>query len=141
MFTFIAVFHIIVSLVMIGFILLQDPKGGSPLGMLGTGGSKSLFGNAGANQFLVSVTKWSAVIFVCTSIYLAVLSHQGGDSIMDEEEDYTENELDPNPKNEETEEEEEVSPKEEDSTKNPKEEVVPPEKNSSSLSTKGDKNI
>ena len=91
MFTFIAIVHIVVSIVMIFFILLQDPKGGSPLGMLGSGGSKSLFGNAGANQFLVSVTKWSAAIFVCTSVYLAVLSHQGGDSVMD---DYTQSEED-----------------------------------------------
>ena len=70
---------------MIAFILLQDPKGGGALGMLGGGGgSKSLFGSSGANQFLVSVTKWTAIIFALTSIALASLSSQSDKSIMDE---------------------------------------------------------
>ena len=85
MFTFIAIIHILSSFIMIAFILLQDPKGGgSPFGMLGSGGSKSLFGSAGASQFLITVTKWSAGVFVCTSIYLAMLSSQSEDSVMDD---------------------------------------------------------
>lgn len=84
MFTFLAIVHIIVSFIMVVFILLQDPKGGGgALGMLGGGGSKSLFGSTGGNQFLVNVTKWMAVIFAFTSIYLAALSAQKEDSVMD----------------------------------------------------------
>ncbi len=85
MFTFLAIVHIIVSVIMVVFILLQDPKGGGgALGMLGGGGSKSLFGSTGGNQFLVNVTKWMAVIFAFTSIYLAALSSQKEGSVMDQ---------------------------------------------------------
>ena len=89
MFTFLAIVHIVVSVFMVVFILLQDPKGGSggALGMLGGGSSKSLFGSTGGNQFLVNVTKWMAVIFAFTSIYLAALSSQKKDSVMEQ---YTE---------------------------------------------------
>ena len=80
MFHFLAVVHIIASIIMIVFILLQDPKGGA-MGMFG-GGSSSLFGSTGANNFLLNVTKWTAVIFACTSIYLAALSSQRGTSVM-----------------------------------------------------------
>ena len=85
MFGFLVVIHILVSIIMIVFILLQDPKGGGALGMLGGGGgSKSLFGSTGANQFLINVTKWTAIIFAITSIALATLSSQTDKSIMDE---------------------------------------------------------
>ena len=88
MFTFLAIVHVVVSIIMIVFILLQDPKGGGgAFGMLGGGGSKSLFGNTGGNQFLVNVTKWMAVIFAFTSLYLAALSTEKDKSVMDE---YTE---------------------------------------------------
>ena len=85
MFTFLAIVHIAASVIMVIFILLQDPKGGGgALGMLGGGGSKSLFGSTGGNQFLVNVTKWMAVIFAFTSIYLAALSSQKEGSVMDQ---------------------------------------------------------
>lgn len=85
MFTFLSIVHIIASVIMILFILLQDPKGGGgAFGIIGGGGSKSLFGNTGGNQFLVNVTKFMAVIFAFTSIYLAALSSQKADSVMDE---------------------------------------------------------
>lgn len=85
MFGFLVVIHILVSIIMIVFILLQDPKGGGALGMLGGGGgSKSLFGSTGANQFLVNITKWSAILFAVTSIALATLSSKSDKSIMDE---------------------------------------------------------
>ncbi len=85
MFTFLAIIHVIVSVIMVVFILLQDPKGGGgALGMLGGGGgSKSLFGSTGGNKFLVNITKWTAIIFAFTSIYLAALSSQKEDSVMD----------------------------------------------------------
>ena len=85
MFTFLAILHVVVSVLLVVFILLQDPKGGGgALGMLGGGGSKSLFGSTGGNQFLVTVTKWLAVLFAFTSIYLAALSSQKEKSIMDD---------------------------------------------------------
>ncbi len=84
MFTFLAVVHVVTSIIMVIFILLQDPKGGGAFGMLGGGGSKSLFGSSGANQFLITVTKWTAIIFAFTSIYLAALSSQKNTSVIDQ---------------------------------------------------------
>ena len=84
MFTFLAVVHIIASFIMVAFILLQDPKGGGAFGIIGGGGSKSLFGSSGANHFLVSVTKWMAIIFAFTSIYLAALSAEKNTSVIDQ---------------------------------------------------------
>lgn len=85
MFTFLAIVHVVVSVIMVTFILLQDPKGGGgALGMMGGGGSKSLFGSTGGNTFLINVTKWTAIIFAFTSIYLAALSAQKEKSVMDQ---------------------------------------------------------
>ncbi len=84
MFTFLSIVHIIVSFIMIIFILLQDPKGGGAFGIIGGGGTKSLFGSSGANQFLVGVTKWTAIIFAFTSIYLAALSSDKNTSVIDQ---------------------------------------------------------
>ena len=85
MFTFLAIVHVVVCVLLVVFILLQDPKGGGgAFGMLGGGSSKSLFGSTGGNQFLVNVTKWLAVIFAFTSIYLATLSAQKEKSVMDD---------------------------------------------------------
>lgn len=86
MFVFLSIVHVIACIIMILFIMLQDPKsdGGGALGMMGAGGgSKSLFGHTGGNQFLVIVTKITAVIFAFTSLYLASLSSHKKDSIMD----------------------------------------------------------
>ena len=84
MFTFLAVVHLVASFVMVAFILLQDPKGGGAFGMMGGGGANSLFGSSGANQFLINVTKWTAVVFAFTSIYLAALSAQKDTSVIDQ---------------------------------------------------------
>ena len=84
MFTFLAVIHLLASLIMVAFILLQDPKGGGAFGLIGSSGTKSLFGSSGANQFLVNVTKWSAIIFAITSICLASLSSQKNTSVIDQ---------------------------------------------------------
>ena len=47
------------------------------------GGSSSLFGSAGANQFLLSVTKWTSIVFVITSLSLAALSSKKNTSLLD----------------------------------------------------------
>ena len=82
MFNFLAIVHVIASVILIVFILLQDPKGGA-MGMFG-GGSSSLFGSTGANHFLLNITKWTAIIFACTSIYLAALSAKKSTSVIDD---------------------------------------------------------
>ncbi len=77
-----SIIHILTCIFVVIFILLQDPKGGV-LGALGGGtGSKSLFGAGGASNFLVQTTKWLAIIFACTSIYLAYMSSNQESDLM-----------------------------------------------------------
>ena len=81
-FLLVAGIHIIVSLVLITFVLLQNPKGGA-LGILGgQSSSKSVFGATGASDFLIKVTKWCIVIFAITSIQLAYMTSKKGDSVV-----------------------------------------------------------
>ncbi|MGI9549404.1 MAG: preprotein translocase subunit SecG [Bdellovibrionales bacterium] len=77
----VSIIHLLACVFVVIFILLQDPKGGV-LGALGGGGSsgQSLFGAGGASNFLVKATKWLAIVFACTSIYLSYKgSHQESD--------------------------------------------------------------
>ena len=79
---FVAVLHIIVCVVLVGFVLMQNPKGGA-LGILGgQGASKSVFSGTGASDFLVTVTKWCAVVFAMTSIYLAYVNTKKSSSVI-----------------------------------------------------------
>lgn len=82
MISFIAVVHALTCIFIVLFILLQDPKGGV-LGSLGGGsGSKSFFGAEGASPFLVTVTKWLAILFACSSFYLSYVSSQKQSDLM-----------------------------------------------------------
>ena len=96
MLVLVAVIHIIVSIVLVVFVLLQNPKGGA-LGMLGGQSSReSVFGSTGASDFLVTVTKWCAVIFALTSIQLAYMSSKKGESvILNQDESVMENSTPP----------------------------------------------
>jgi len=83
MIAFVSIIHALACVFIVIFILLQDPKGGV-LGTLGGGGgSRSFFGSEGASPFLVSVTKWLAILFACSSFYLSYMSSQRG-SVMDD---------------------------------------------------------
>ena len=78
----VAALHIFVSIALVVFVLLQNPKGGA-MGILGgMGSSKSVFGSTGADDFLVTTTKWCALIFACTSITLAYMNTKKGSSVI-----------------------------------------------------------
>ncbi len=77
-----SIIHLLTCIFVVIFILLQDPKGGV-LGTLGGGGgSKSLFGTGGASNFLVQTTKWLAIVFASTSIYLSYVSSNQDSDLM-----------------------------------------------------------
>ena len=84
MFTFILVIHIIVSLVLMLVILLQDGKGGDLVSALGGGGSQTLFGSTGAASFLTKATIALTVVFVLTSLSLAVIKTREQRSVIGE---------------------------------------------------------
>lgn len=82
MLVFITVLHLIVALFLIVFVLLQDSKGGA-MGMLGGGGSNTLLGSTGASSFLVKATRWLAIIFAVSCVFLTYKTSQKSKSILD----------------------------------------------------------
>lgn len=76
----ILIVHVVVSLSLIGFILIQHGKGAdagaAALGGGGGGGgaSSSLFGSQGASSFLSRTSAILAAIFFATSLTLAYFS-------------------------------------------------------------------
>jgi len=72
--TVITVFHVIGALILIVAILLQAGKGAAMGSGLGGGSSQTMFGSSGAGNFLTKLTTGVAILFMITSLALAVLS-------------------------------------------------------------------
>lgn len=75
MYTLAVVIHVTVCFLMIGAILLQAGKG-AEIGAAFGGSSQTVFGSRGPANFLSKVTVAAAIIFMLTSLGLAVLSKQ-----------------------------------------------------------------
>jgi preprotein translocase subunit SecG len=78
--------HVIVCLALILVVLLQTGKRADLAGAFGGGGSQTAFGARGAATFLSRATTGAAVVFMVTSLLLAVLSSKvrGGGSVLDQ---------------------------------------------------------
>lgn len=63
--------HIIVAIVMVGFILIQHGKGADAGASFGSGAAGTVFGAAGSANFLTRTTAVLAAIFFMTSLALA----------------------------------------------------------------------
>lgn len=72
-FTVLTVFYVIVCVFLIFVVLLQSGKSGGMGAMMG-GSSQSVFGGAGAGNFLTRLTAISAMLFMLLSGTLAYLS-------------------------------------------------------------------
>jgi preprotein translocase subunit SecG len=81
--------HILVSLSLIGIVLIQGGKGAELGSAFGGGSSQTLFGGRGAATFLGKMTTVVAIVFMISSLLLAVISVKGGSvtssSVMDQE--------------------------------------------------------
>ncbi len=75
MYTAILVIHLIVCLFLIFIILLQSSKG-AEMGAAFGGSNQTLFGSRGAATFLNKMTTIAAVMFMLTSLTLAILAGQ-----------------------------------------------------------------
>ena len=73
MYTLTVVIHLIVCFLMIAAILLQAGKG-AEIGAAFGGSSQTVFGSRGPGTFLSKVTVGAAIIFMLTSLSLALLS-------------------------------------------------------------------
>ena len=68
------VIHVLVSLVLIAVVLLQTGKRADLAGAFGGGGSQTAFGTRGAATLLSKLTTITAVVFMLTSLGLALVT-------------------------------------------------------------------
>ncbi len=74
--------HVIVALILIFMVLIQKGKG-ADIGAAFGGASATVFGPRGAQSFLAKLTTGAAILFMITSLGLA-LSESKKSSVMDE---------------------------------------------------------
>jgi len=77
MYTAFVVIHLIVCLSLIFIILIQSSKG-AEMGAAFGGSSQTLFGSRGAATFMNKLTTTAAIVFMITSLILAILSVRRG---------------------------------------------------------------
>ncbi len=82
----IKIIHVFVSFILILVVLLQTGKRADLAGAFGGGGSQTAFGARGAATFLSKITTTAAIIFMVTSLGLAILSKRGSgeESVLDQ---------------------------------------------------------
>jgi preprotein translocase subunit SecG len=73
--------HVLVSLLLIFIVLIQGGKGAEMGAAFGGGSSQTLFGGRGAATFLGKMTTVVAVVFMLTSLFLALASFRGASVI------------------------------------------------------------
>ncbi len=73
----VSVLHLIICIFLVLVILLQQGKG-ADMGATFGGGGNTLFGASGADTILIKVTTITAILFMCTSVYLAISGRTGG---------------------------------------------------------------
>jgi preprotein translocase subunit SecG len=66
--------HVIVCFILVLVVLLQSGKGADLAGAFGGGGSQTAFGSRGPASFLSKMTTAAAVVFMMTSLGLALIS-------------------------------------------------------------------
>lgn len=72
--------HILICLSLIGIVLIQGGKGAEVGATFGSGGSGTIFGASGGQSFMSKLTTGAAVIYMLTSLALALFWGQPGSS-------------------------------------------------------------
>jgi preprotein translocase subunit SecG len=86
MYLALAIIHLIMCFVLILVVLLQTGKGAQMGSAFGSGGSQTIFGARGTATFLSKLTTIAAIVFMLTSLSLAMISsRRGASSIIREE--------------------------------------------------------
>lgn len=70
----ILIVHVVVSVLLIGFILAQQGKGAEVGASFGSGASQTLFGSQGSGNFLTRITAILVTAFFITSLSLSYLA-------------------------------------------------------------------
>lgn len=80
------ILHILVCLALIGIVLIQGGKGAEMGATFGAGASQTIFGASGGQTFLSKLTTGVAVVFMLTSLALAIFwGRPGVNSVMPEQ--------------------------------------------------------
>ena len=74
--TILIVFHLLLSLAIVGLVLIQHGKGADAGAAFGSGASATVFGARGSANFLSRATGVLAALFFVTSLVLAYFSMQ-----------------------------------------------------------------
>ena len=85
MFALLTSVHVLVAVILIFVVLLQSARGTDIAAAFGGMGSQAAFGPRGTATLLSKATVVLAVIFMCTSISLAILANrqrEGGTSVL-----------------------------------------------------------
>ncbi|MBV9495066.1 MAG: preprotein translocase subunit SecG [Acidobacteria bacterium] len=75
------ILHVIISIFLILVVLVQQGKGADLAGAFGGGGSQTAFGARGATTLLHKLTTAFFVLFVLTSLSLAILQARPRSSV------------------------------------------------------------
>jgi len=78
------VVHVIVCFVLIMVVLLQSGKAADLAGAFGGGGSQTALGSRGAATVLTKATTIAAVLFMITSLSLAILGSRRSGSVLEQ---------------------------------------------------------
>lgn len=65
--------HVVVAVILIGFILIQQGKGAQAGAAFGSGASQTVFGSQGSGNFLSRMTSYLAVAFFILNLVLAYI--------------------------------------------------------------------
>jgi preprotein translocase subunit SecG len=76
------ILHVIISIFLILVVLVQQGKGADLAGAFGGGGSQTAFGARGATTLLHKLTTTFFILFVVTSLALAILEAHPRSSVM-----------------------------------------------------------
>ncbi len=75
--------HILVCVILILVVLLQSGKAADLAGAFGGGGSQTALGSRGAATVLTKATTIAAILFMMTSLGLALLGSRQGGSVLE----------------------------------------------------------
>jgi len=82
MYTLLIIIHVVVSLALILIVLLQTGKGADMGAGFGGGSNQTIFGSRGAATFLSKITTGAAIMFMLTSLSLAIMTKNRTGSVI-----------------------------------------------------------